>query len=441
MIHPPRPTGPLGVTRRLIRENTIDTGIPPREGCPISPLVLPRAVHVRTQQAAVALLSLCKRAALSSGDSTEARLASYNASALDYPLFSEDQHFEDGFCDIFARPDFVVTDQGPKVLEFNVSGAIGGVPELATLQQGLQSAYSRRDSISWQWEDPFDGRARAFATVAQCHGLDPRVLILGSTRDLKHSSSAKIFDLEANALHRRGLVADYCEPEQLTDLLSSAGGDSKSLFPLSLRMFTIPEWERLNINLDGVRAWLDGGSWLLTPQTSAFLANKKTLAWLSEGLPWMTRQDRAIVDEFVPWSRTISDRFTTLPERNSGDLLHHVIEKQYDLVIKQGIGMQGLQVSVGKDVSATTWGTLVQAAVAHNNSIVQQYVEPCAQEIWMSHGPNEDETQLLRTRPIVSYFVFGNRVGSGWARFRPDDTFGVVSREGYGAFETAIAPG
>lgn len=439
-ITPPRPSAPIEVTRRLILESTADTAIPPRELCPISPVVIPRAAHAKIQQGAVELLALCKRAALSSGDSTKSRLEAYNVTSDDYPLFSADPVFEDRFCDIFARPDFVITDQGPKVLEFNVSGAVGGVPELATLQRGLQSAYRRRDDITWDWENPFDGRARAFEAVAKSDNLDPRVLIIGSTQDLKHSDQPKIFDLEVDALHRRDLVADYCEPDQLLELLNLSHGDSGALFPLSLRMFTIPEWEGLGIDLSGVRAWLEGGSWLLTSQTAAFLANKKTLAWLSEGLPWMTRRDHAIIDEFVPWSRTVSDRCTTLPSHEIGPLLHHLLDHQHGLVLKQGIGMQGLQVTVGKDVTQQAWRSAVQAAVAAEDSMVQEYVEPCLQEVWMSHGPNEDDVELLRARPIVSFFLFGNHAGSGWARYRPNDSFGVVSREGFGAHETAIAP-
>ena len=102
--------------------------------------------------------------------------------------------------------------------------------------------------------------------------------------------------------------------------------------------------------------------------------------------------------------------------------------------------MQGLQVTVGRDTTAAGWSDAVEAAVRDTDCVVQRYVEPSLQEVWMSHGPAEDEVELLRTRPIVSYFLFGRRAGSGWARFRPDDTFGVVSREGFNAYETAIAP-
>ncbi|WP_335945840.1 hypothetical protein [Pseudomonas sp. G166] len=436
----PRPATPIELTRRILQRHLADTGIQARESCPISPVILDRRVHHRLQNAAMSLLKLLKRAALSAGDSTQARLNAYGATEQDYPLFSTDLHFEDSYSDVFARPDFVLTTSGPKVLEFNVSGAVGGIPELACLQAGLQAAYGRREAIRFKWSSPYDDRARAFREIATREDLEGRVLVVGSVRDLEYTNSTKVFDLEVEALRRQGLVADFCEPEHLDDILEATHGDSHAAFPLSLRMFTIPEWAELGIDLSTVRRWLDGGSLLLGPQTSAFLANKKTLAWLSEGLPWMTRQDRETVAEFVPWSRCLADRNTTLLGGAEGALLPFCLTHQECLVLKEAIGMQGRQVTIGREVSEAQWHDLVTTAAASGNSIVQAYVEPSLQQVWMSHGAHDDQTELLKMRPIISFFVFGGRPGSGWARFRPDDSYGVVSCEGFGAFETAIAP-
>ncbi|WP_397458495.1 hypothetical protein AB3464_05000 [Pseudomonas asplenii] len=440
MLNPPRPCAPIELTRQTLRSHLAHTGIQTRESCPISPLILSRHAHQQLQNAAVSLLKLCKRAALSAGDSTQARLHAYTATGHDYPLFSSDLTFEDRYCDVFARPDFVLTEAGPKVLEFNVSGAVGGVPELACLQTGLQSAYSRRDSIRFDWSSPYDDRARTFREIAVREGLPGRVLIIGSTRDLEYTDSTRVFELEVDALHRQGLMADFSEPEKLESIMEAVSGNSHDAFPLSLRMFTIPEWAELGIDLTLVRRWMNGGSLLLGPQTSAFLANKKTLAWLSEGLPWMTRQDHETVAKFVPWSRWLADRNTTLPDGTVGALLSFCLRHQTDLVLKEAIGMQGRQVTVGRDVSESRWHELLIAAADLGNAIVQAYVEPCLQQVWMSHGPHEDQLELLKMRPIISFFVFGGRAGSGWARFRPNDSYGVISCEGFGAFETAIAP-
>lgn len=439
MPNTPRPTAPIELTRRILQSHLADTGIQSRESCPISPVILDRRAHRKLQEASVCLLELLKRAALSVGDSTRARLNAYGATEQDYPLFSTDLHFEERYCDVFARPDFVLTTSGPKVLEFNVSGAVGGVPELACLQTGLQAAYGRRDPIRFNWSSPYDDRARAFREIATREGLEGRVLVVGSVRDLEYTNNTKVFDLEVEALHRQGLVADFCEPENLDSILEAASGNSRAAFPLSLRMFTIPEWAELGIDLSTVRRWLEGGSLLLGPQTSAFLANKKTLAWLSEGLPWMTRQDYATVAEFVPWSRCLADRNTTLLEGAEGALLPFCLAHQERLVLKEAIGMQGRQVTIGRDVSQAQWNDRVTTAAASRNAIVQEYVEPCLQQVWMSHGTHDAETELLKMRPIISFFVFGGRAGSGWARYRPDDSYGVVSCEGFGAFETAVA--
>ncbi len=95
MITPPRPSAPLELVRGTVREGTADTGIPPREGCPLSPVVLPRATEREVQRAGLALLDLSRRTVLDLGDSTQARMEAFGTTAEDYPLFSRDQQFED----------------------------------------------------------------------------------------------------------------------------------------------------------------------------------------------------------------------------------------------------------------------------------------------------------------------------------------------------------
>ncbi len=74
MITPPRPSAPLERVRGTVREGTADTGIPPRDGCPLSPVVLPQATEREVQRAGLALLDLSRRAVLGLGDSTPARM-------------------------------------------------------------------------------------------------------------------------------------------------------------------------------------------------------------------------------------------------------------------------------------------------------------------------------------------------------------------------------
>lgn len=434
MNDPQRPLGPISETRRIMRDYTRDTGIPPRDSTPISPLFLERNAYFEIRRAALQILRLCKRAVLSCGSSTGERLEFYQVDPAEYPLFSGDAEFEEGLCDIFARPDFVLTDTGPKVLEYNVSGAVGGVAELSTLMAALEASYGRRCSVPWEWADPFADRAAAFENVADYYGLTKDVLVVGSSRDLKHASTPRILDLETDALRARGFRAEYVEPEGIEEAIRRGVPD------LGLRMFTIPEWEELGIDFEPVRDLLVAGNWLLTPQTSAFLANKKTLGLLSEGLPWMSAEDRRLVAKYVPWTRVLGDRRSTSPSGRRIDLIDYVLSKREDVVLKQGIGMQGLQVTIGRLTTPGIWEEMITSSARDCSSIVQSYVEPTSQQVWMSHGESHAETELLRTKPILSFFLFGGRSGSGWARFRPDDTFGLVSREGFGAFETAIHP-
>lgn len=436
MEHPSPPSGPVSETRRLIFDAIRDTGVPLRDFVPISPILVTPQEQRALQFAATALLDLCRRTVLYLSDSTAGRLDAYGADSTDYPLFTSDTAFEEGLCDVFARPDFILTDDGPCLLEFNVSGAIGGVPELSTMQAGLRAAYGRRRNVSWSWSDPYRDRARAFGRISSRHGFDRTAIVVGSVRDMKHTSKPKIFDLEVEALRDQGFAAEFVEPDSIDSYLEAAPTPK-----LGLRMFTVPEWAEAGIELGSVRRLLDRGCWLLGPQSSAFLANKKTLAFLSEGMPWMTRRDHALVTQYLPWTRLVGDRQTTNSHGDQVDLLPYCLQYQDSLVLKEAIGMQGMQVTIGSECSAAQWEESVHRAASDGGSIIQRLVTPTTRAVWLSHGDAESDNELVRTRPIVSYFVFDGQASGGWARFRPDDSYGIVSREGFGAFETAVHGG
>lgn len=103
------------------------------------------------------------------------------------------------------------------------------------------------------------------------------------------------------------MKAEFFEPE---DLLEGLGLPGRPRYEVGLRHFTIPEWRGHGIDLAPVRTALDAGCTLISTQTAYLISNKKVLGWVSEGRPWMTEQDRDIVDRYLPWTRVVSDRAT-----------------------------------------------------------------------------------------------------------------------------------
>jgi hypothetical protein len=419
---------PASQIRDVVRREIRDTGVPPRDVLPGAPFVVPRSSYQELFHVGNVLLNLLHRTVLYLGAGTEERLATLGTTMEDYPLFLEER-----YAACMARPDIVVSATGPKFLEFNVSGAVGGPVEAHCLQRAWHFLEHRVHHSQLHYDDPFAPRARLFGAVCEELDLPPRLAWVGSTRDLYHTDSTRYFDLELDYLHRQGFVADHFEPEELAAALDIGLPNG---YPLGLRHFTIPEWQELGIDMTPVARALKTGCLLLSAQTSALLANKKTLGLISEGQPWMSTAEQRIVDDYVPWTRILGDRKVTR-EGDTVELGPFTLEHQEQLVLKRGIGMKGLQVVMGRDCSPNRWSDHVHQAIRTGDSVVQDYVEPgrCRLDIsWSEDGRVQSE----QVAPVLSPFLFGGYRGGLWARFFATGQTGVISREGYGALENVV---
>ncbi|MEO7194556.1 MAG: hypothetical protein ABIZ05_07000 [Pseudonocardiaceae bacterium] len=396
--------------------------------------MIPRSSYVELFRASRAILDLLRRTALQIAPTTAGRLEAYGVSDEDYPLFLEDELLEERYASCMARPDIIIGPGGPKFLEFNVSGAAVGPVELHSLLRAWDFLYRRRDAPPFRIDDPFAARCNLFGDVSAELDVPARLLWVGSVRDLKHTTNTRYFDMELEYLHRHGFVADHAEPEQLDELL---GTGAVARYRLGLRHFTIPEWRELGIDTTPVHDALKRGCLLLSTQTAAFLTNKKTLGLVSEGQPWMSRAERELAHTYIPWTRVLADRDTTRDGRRI-DLLAHTLRHQHDLVLKRGIGMQGLQVTLGRDATSEHWHQEVQLAAARCDSIVQEYVEPGRCHVELSFSDHDPTPQITEVAPVLSPFLFGNYCGGVWGRFFATGASGIVSREGYGALENAV---
>jgi len=422
------PEVPAGQLRQVMAREIADTGIPPRPMLPAAPFLLPRSSYAELFRAGWQLLDLLRRAVLQCAPTTSGRLSAYGVTEAEYPLFIDDQVLEEHYASCMARPDVIIGPTGPKFLEFNVSGVTGGTIELHTLLRGFSSLYRRRMHEPFEVDDPLAARGRMFRDICADRCLPPRVVLVGSVRDLKHTSSSRYFDLELESLHRQGFIAEHAEPEMIEDLAAS--------FPLGLRHFTVPEWLDLGIDLAPVQSALKQGCLLLSTQTAAFLANKKTLGLVSEGQPWMSAADHHVARRYLPWTRILGDRGTEFADQRI-DLLEHVIAHQESLVLKRGIGMQGLQVTLGSSVTPENWRSEVERATAAGDSIVQEYVESERCPVELSPSDDDPDPHRVEVAPVLSPFLFGRHRGGVWTRFFATGASGVVSREGYGALENA----
>ncbi|UKY54137.1 hypothetical protein [Streptomyces inhibens] len=396
----------------------------------VRPFVLPGASYDEIFRATVALLGLLRRTLLEAAPTAAGRIAALGADERMYPLFM-DGAIEEDYAACSTRPDVVVDATGPKFVEFNIGSGIGGVVDTSLHSAAWIAGFGGADRAPFRGADPLAVRADSLVRAVKALDLKPAVAIVGTTRDLKGHQPTRYYDVQLAHLRKRGVDAEFFEPE---DLLDGLGLPGSPRYQLGLRHFTIPEWRALGIDLSPLRTALDAGCRLIATQTAYLIANKKVLGWVSEGRSWMTDKDRETVERYLPWTRVVSDR----PTRWRGvsrSLPELLIQHPEEFVLKPAIGMSGQNVLVGRACDPVLWRATVNEAAATESYIVQEYVEPApyVMEFADGEGTGTYEAEVL---PVYSPFVFDNRPAGCMVRYLAPGQEGVVSVHGHRALSS-----
>lgn len=427
-----RTASPCEVTAMLREELAgLDVSLP-GPWLPAQPFVLPRRSYDELFDVSRTLLALVRRAVLALGSSWPARAEALGARAEDYPLLSGQDNTETAYCSMMARPDVVIGEGGPRLLGFSVSGTFGGPNE----SHGLNAVWQRTHSERFFGHDPLVTRVRAFEDVCRSRGLPRAVAVVGSPGDLQDDADIRFQERELEQFRRRGFTADFFEPDRLPGALGRPGN---LRYPLGLRTFATADWTERGQSLRPVHDAQRAGFLMLPPQSSGLLANKKALALVSEGRPWMTRAERRVADRHLPWTRI------TIPGRTGWRGLEHelpelVLARRERFVLKEAIGMMGREVLVGRHTAPEDWRQAVEAAFTAEDSVIQEHVEPSTCPLELTDGSG---AFTARVTPVLSPMLFGDRPGGCWARYLPDDASlsasrGVISVGGAGATENVV---
>ncbi|MDH6574587.1 hypothetical protein [Kitasatospora sp. MAP5-34] len=418
------PTATAEEIRTVQRHEIRDIGHPHQEYLPAAPFLLPRSSYAELFRAADVMAGLVHRTALEAGPTTAQRMAAFGATDQDYPLFLADSMLEERYASCLVRPDIVIGPTGPQFLELNISGGFAGTVESHCGYAAWRALYGAAgEGLPFTHHDPFAARADLFDDVCEELALPRRLAWVGALREsVLPIEETRYFDLETDYLHSRGFDAEYVEVEDADQLWDCAPQDR---YPLGLRHFNVADLSALGIGIEPVRRALDGGCLLLSTQTSGFLGNKMALGLLSEGRPWMSAAEHAFVERYLPWTRVLTDRRTSVGSTDV-QLLPYAVENQEDLVVKRGIGSNGRQVVIGRETDVGTWRETVESAAAAGTSVVQRFVP--IQSTWQSVLTDAlDVPETVPVAPVISPLLFGRRPAGAFTRFFADNSAGIIS--------------
>ncbi|MFD3676705.1 hypothetical protein [Streptomyces sp. NPDC058613] len=422
--HRLRPAASADTIRQMLRHELRDTGWPHQQVLPAAPMTIPRAAYAEIFRVSVALIELLRRTALETGRTNADRLAAYDMPADEDRLWMDDSFIEERYADSVVRPDLVIGPNGPQFVEFNVSGALGGVVETQSRLSVWNRLHADEEGRTpYRSPNPLAVRAEMFRSLSAELALAPRVAVVGSSQVI--GVERRYFELEADYYNSHGLTARFFEPEELHQAWDCA---PHLRHPIGLRNFTIPDWLEVGLDTTPVQDALDNGCVLVGTQTSTFMHSKLTMGLLSEGRPWMTEAERRLVERYLPWTRILSERKTDR-QGQQVDLLPFVLGNRDLLVLKAGLGESGKQVVIGREVDQAVWESAVGEAAGGGTSVVQEFVQPQTCRVALI-ADGSDEPHDVDVAPVLGPLVFGGRPAGLFCRFFGDGSAGIVSVRG-----------
>lgn len=394
------------------------------------PVIVSKERHAQFGRIAAGLVSLLRRAPqMAFGDDGE-RARDYFRQAPHFPL-EEILRAPNGLEYCIARGDFVLTADGPRLLEFNMGPGIGGWQI-----NMFESLYRNDPHIGWIFRDadaPLSTTnpmgllmAHAFATARrQTAGrIDPSEINIGVAvpPSLKDSAQELIFARRPSAqgsAANGGRVISFTETAAIESESGTVRIDGVPVHAVVALTYSHESWviDRLSA------AFKRGELALLNGPAPVLLGNKCAVALLSEMADTgkLESAERALVDASVPWTRRIvgDTRMTFNGEQGAfADLASKYKDR---LVLKPDDDTNGNGVILGRHTDAAQWRSAVDAALRNGHYVAQEY---CASQIL--HAPVGGKVQPHNF--VWSAFVFGDAFAGSYVRMMPSaDALGVIN--------------
>jgi hypothetical protein len=386
----------------------------------LQPLVVPPESFAELLSATAGLVALLRKAIQNAAADRDGRIAALSIDRADCPFFVPDEAFELRHCADMARADVVIGADGPKFVEINVSGAVGGMADTQAYHQGWRRIAEQAGRRPFAGADIWSRLAELVGRTCAELGAAPSAVIVDHFSAVDPTNQPRTMQLQVDGLRAHGIRARHLDP---ADLLTGIGLPGPLREPLGLAEFDLADARAAGCDLSPVRAALDAGFLAIPSQTSWLLHSKKTLAWLSEGRPWMSPRERALADRYLPWTRTVGDRSVWWRGRRY-DLPQLLTAHRERFVLKGATGCSGLEVVFGAQTEPGDWARQVELAVRTGYPVAQEVVVSATTPVDVLF--ESGEIARLAASSVLSPFCVGGAPAGGLARFAPAGPPGLV---------------
>ncbi|MEU1374639.1 hypothetical protein ABZ442_13315 [Streptomyces triculaminicus] len=327
-----------------------------------------------------------------------------------------------------GRADLYHDATGFRLLEFNISSALGGfdTPELnrLLLEDERLAGFAAREDLTFP--DAVGALAdllRATARNAGCDGDTPTVALMDWWPGYR-KTEPKIRALAA-LLERYGVEAVPCHTGQVRESGGRITVEGRAVDVVH-RYFTLGELTADAASLARAEELLDAfarcGTPVVSPLRTSMHGNKRALAMLWEERCRSTYSpaEKALVERFLPWTHELRDGSAEV-RGEEVDLLAYCARHREDLVIKPSHGLGGVGTVLGRSVGDQEWADALNGA-AGGRYIVQELVTPYPEAF---PGPGADGPSSWALN--WGAFLVGRQYAGAFLRGLPTDQADVIS--------------
>ncbi len=330
-------------------------------------------------------------------------------------------YLEHSFDYLLARGDFILSNQGWKCLEYNVSANLGGwqVP----LWEALYLKHPVIDGFIKEWQLQLKQKnllaalmEHSIASVYHKYKGKIDVVNVSLIIDDEAIRESNYLRLYVNNLFQQILREKYlgvrgefiCCTFNHLDLVDDC------IMYKDRRVDLMVELYHGAVPPEVTKALSAGNLIVLNGPVTGLISNKLNLALLSEykesGL--FSEEEIEAIERYIPWTRKVTPGKTSY-DGTQVDLIEFMMENKNRMVIKSGDGLGGKEVVIGRNTDMEQWKQDVSYAIEAKNWLVQEFYE----SVPYIYQYGENGTAVHDA--VWGFFILGNEYAGGWLRVLP----------------------
>ncbi|MFE9220225.1 hypothetical protein ACFYN3_28230 [Streptomyces lavendulae] len=377
---------------------------------PLRPLILTEDAATGLGRLATRLIHLavdaCLRRARTAGDLYD--LLRY---PRELPLLDRDRPLDRAELTACARPDILIQDGTPRLLELNISTAIAGTRAVDVLASAYRDLW-RGPELSPPTSVIETRSAHLAATLPPAADGPPRLLIPtwtagGRLPGLDGEAALRAYlRPSADSAVRAGLrVVQASLSELRTDHTATLHAGTHRVDAM-LCPFLSDEVSDDDGGLEAVRrAVLAGTLRLFQPDATSLLSAKAVLAWIHQDIGLLDAADRRLVREHLPYTMHLS-RHHAAGELDV--LLATAARARERLVLKPSCGHGGHGVVFGRGLGPSEWLRVLREELEQDDVVLQELVP--ADTLRMPFlSPGRPTTHHEDVAFVLSPYLIGGR--------------------------------